>query len=41
MKPLSRGRVNKSRSASKFRRAVQRTKGANMSPGPMRGGIRL
>lgn len=40
MKPLSRGHVNKGRSARKFRRAAGRTKGLNMA-GPMRGGIRL
>lgn len=40
MKPLSRYGVNKSRSASKFRRSVQKTKHVNIA-GPMRGGIRL
>lgn len=41
MRPLSRGRVDKGRSASKFRKSVQRTKAPNMAPPPMRGGIRL
>lgn len=40
MKPLSRHGVNKFRSASKFRKSVQKTKHANIA-GPMRGGIRL
>ena len=40
MKPLSRGHVNKGRSARRFRSAVGRTKSVNMR-GPMRGGIRL
>ena len=34
-------RVNKHRSARKFRRQVSRTKAINMRAGPMRGGIRL
>jgi hypothetical protein len=38
---MSRHHVNKSRSASKFRSQVQRTKAANVSSSPMRGGIRL
>lgn len=33
--------VNKRRAASAFRGAVQRTKGVNMAPRPMRGGFRL
>lgn len=37
----SRQRVNKSRSARKFRGHMSRTKAINMRPGPMRGGIRL
>lgn len=41
MKPSSRSKVNKSRSAAKFRGQTYRTKGVNMSPGSMRGGIRL
>lgn len=41
MRPLRRGHVNKGRSASKFRRNSGRTRGANMQPSPMRGGIRL
>jgi len=40
MSPLKRRGVNKSRSASKFRRNVSRTKAANIS-GLARGGIRL
>lgn len=40
MSPLKRYPVNKYSSARKFRKSVQRTKGANMN-GPMRGGIRL
>lgn len=41
MKPLKRKPVSKSSSASNFRRNVQVTKAINVSPGPMRGGIRL
>lgn len=41
MRPSSRGRVNKGRSARKFRSAIQRTKSANMAGGTMRGGWRL
>ena len=33
--------VNKNKSAGQFRRNIKRTKGANISPPPMRGGIRL
>jgi len=38
---MYRAPVNKHRSAAKFRRQVQRTKAINVSPAPMRGGIRL
>lgn len=41
MRPVQRGHVNKSKSASRFRRQVGRTKAANIAPPPMRGGIRL
>lgn len=41
MRPVKRSSVNKHKSARKFRRQVSRTKAANMSPSPMRGGIRL
>lgn len=41
MRPSYRSGVNKGRSARKFRKNVSRTKGANIFPGPMRGGIRL
>jgi hypothetical protein len=41
MKPLSRHHVSKHKSASKFRHHASHTKGANLSPPPMRGGIRL
>ncbi|WNK14027.1 MAG: hypothetical protein [Microvirus sp.] len=40
MRPVSRHRVNKARSAKKFRRNVSKTKAVNII-GPMRGGIRL
>lgn len=40
MKPLSRGTVNKGKSARRFRKAAKMTKAANMAA-PMRGGIRL
>lgn len=33
--------VNKSKSASQFRRNTSHTKAANIKPGTMRGGIRL
>lgn len=36
-----RRRVNKGRSARKFRRNVGRTKSINMRAAPMRGGFRL
>lgn len=41
MRPLSRGGVNKGRSARRFRGQIGRTKAANMSRGLMRGGWRL
>ena len=41
MKPLSRGRVSKHRSARKFRAQSSRTKAPNMRAVPMRGGWRL
>jgi hypothetical protein len=41
MRPLKRFSVSKSRSSSKFRRNTRRTRAANVSPGVMRGGIRL
>lgn len=41
MRPSKRYGVNKGKSAGKFRRNVSRTRGANIMPGPMRGGIRL
>jgi hypothetical protein len=41
MKPLSRHSVSKSRSAAQFRGNVSRTKRANITTAPMRGGIRL
>lgn len=41
MRPLNRGRVNKGRSAGKFRRNVGKTNRRNLAPGVMRGGIRL
>lgn len=41
MKPVSRKPVHKGRSVKKFRRQADRTKAANVTPGPMRGGIRL
>lgn len=41
MKPLSRGPVNKRKSAGKFRAAAGKTKAPNVQAGPMRGGIRL
>lgn len=33
--------VSKGRSARAFRKSASKTKGANMAPPPMRGGIRL
>ena len=41
MNPLSRSGVSKGRSSSQFRHNVSRTKGANMVPPVMRGGIRF
>lgn len=41
MRPVKRFGVNKSASARKFKSNVRRTKGANIAPPPMRGGIRL
>lgn len=41
MKPLSRKHVSKHGSAKTFRHHVSHTKGLNLSPPPMRGGIRL
>lgn len=41
MRPLSRGYVNKGRSAGKFRGQMRRTKAPNVSQGLMRGGWRL
>ena len=41
MRPVARGSVNKSRSVRQFRKNSARTKRANVSTYPMRGGIRL
>lgn len=41
MRPVSRRPVHKGQSASKFKHNVSRTKAPNVSPAPMRGGIRL
>lgn len=41
VKPLHRSHVSKAKSAGQFRSNVRTTKAANMSVGPMRGGIRL
>lgn len=41
MRPVKRSGVSKASSAGNFRRNVSRTKSANVSPAPMRGGIRL
>lgn len=38
---MYRSKVNKGRSARKFRKSVSRTKAANVKGNPMRGGIRL
>jgi len=38
---MKRYNVSKGRSAGQFRGNVSRTKAINVSPGPMRGGIRL
>ena len=41
MRSVTRHPVNKGQSARQFRKGVSRTKAANVSPMPMRGGIRL
>lgn len=41
MNPSRRFHVSKSKSARSFRKAVGRTRAANIMAGPMRGGIRL
>lgn len=41
MKPVSRHGVHKGSSAKRFRKNAGRTKALNVSPQPMRGGIRL
>ena len=41
MRPVARGSVNKLRSVRQFRKNSARTKRANVSTAPMRGGIRL
>lgn len=41
MKPSRRSSVNKHRSARQFKGNIAHTKSINLSPGPMRGGIRL
>ncbi|WNK14939.1 MAG: hypothetical protein [Microvirus sp.] len=41
MNSLHRQPVNKKHSSHKFGKSTQKTKAANMSPTPMRGGIRL
>lgn len=41
MRPISRHKVNKYRSAKKFRSKAMHTKKANLTPPPMRGGYRL
>lgn len=41
MKPVSRSRVNKGRSARQFRSNTTTTAALNMRGAPMRGGIRL
>lgn len=41
MRPLKRHGVSKRKSANKFRRNVSKTNRRNVSPAPMRGGIRL
>lgn len=38
---MKRMKVNKHKSAAKFRRNVQKTKAINLTAAPMRGGIRL
>lgn len=41
MRPLSRGMVNKGRSARQFRSGSSRSKVVNLRAAPMRGGWRL
>lgn len=41
MRPVKRGRVNKFRSARKFRGQAHRSKQVNLRGSPMRGGWRL
>lgn len=41
MRPVKRFHSNKRQSAHKFRKNVSHTKRVNVSPTPMRGGIRL
>ena len=41
VKPSRRSSVNKRRSARQFKGNIAHTKSINLSPGPMRGGIRL
>lgn len=41
MRPVKRYGVSKGGSARQFRRKSSRTKGINITRGPMRGGIRL
>jgi hypothetical protein len=41
MRPLKRKPVKKYKSVSNFKRNVSKTKAANLTAGPMRGGIRL
>lgn len=41
MRPLNRRGVNKKASAASFRHGARKTKGVNINPNPMRGGIRL
>ena len=41
MRPVVRGSVNKSRSVRQFRKNSGRTKRANVSTAPMRGGYRI
>jgi len=38
---MRRSRVNKSKSARRFRNSTTRTKAANIAPNPQRGGWRL
>jgi hypothetical protein len=41
MRPLKRSHESKRQSVGHFKRNVSRTKAANVSPPPMRGGYRL